>query len=40
MALVKPLIKSELLGLLKFTQNGPEEFFGPELLPEVTNYYY
>ncbi|XP_063708337.1 uncharacterized protein LOC134836970 [Culicoides brevitarsis] len=34
MALVRPLIKSELLGLLKFTTNGPSEFFGPEYLPE------
>jgi len=34
MALVKPLIKSDLLGLLKFTQNGPSDFFGPDLLPE------
>lgn len=38
MALVRPLIKSELLGLLKFTTNGPSEFFGPEYLPEVSIY--
>lgn len=36
MALVKPLIKSDLLGLLKFTVNGPTEFFGTEFLPEVS----
>lgn len=37
MALVKPLIKSELLQLIKFSTGGPGDFFPSELLPEV-NY--
>lgn len=36
MALIKPLIKSELLGLLKFTVNGPDEIYDKELLPSVS----
>lgn len=39
MALVKPLIKSDLLGLLKFTVSGPEEIFTPDLLPKVSRKY-
>jgi hypothetical protein len=35
MALIKPLIKSELLGLLHFTTGGPETFFDLDILPEV-----
>lgn len=35
MALVKPLIKSELLGLLKFSVTGPDQIFSPEYLPKV-----
>lgn len=35
MALVKPLIKSELLGLLQFTTAGPEEIVGVDYLPKV-----
>uniref|UniRef100_A0A182K9E8 CRAL-TRIO domain-containing protein n=1 Tax=Anopheles christyi TaxID=43041 RepID=A0A182K9E8_9DIPT len=34
MALVKPLIKSELLGLLQFTTAGPEEIVGVDYLPK------
>jgi hypothetical protein len=34
MALVKPLIKSELLSLLKFSTGSPSEFFSAEYLPE------
>lgn len=37
MALVRPLIKSELFGLLKFTSDGPLEFLTKDLLPRV-NY--
>jgi hypothetical protein len=36
MALIKPLIKSELLGLLHFTTGGPETFFDLDILPEVS----
>ncbi|XP_058116316.1 alpha-tocopherol transfer protein-like [Anopheles ziemanni] len=34
MALVKPLIRSELLGLLQFTATGPEEIVGVDYLPK------
>jgi hypothetical protein len=39
MALIKPLIKSELLGLLHFTTTGPEAFYDLEILPEVIEYF-
>lgn len=39
MNLVKPLIKSELLGLLEFTSQGPSEKIPLELLPEVNIKY-
>lgn len=35
MAILKPLIKSELLGLLSFTSKGPKDLFPLALLPEV-----
>lgn len=35
MALVKPLIKSELMSLLHFTNKGPDTLFAKELLPAV-----
>ena len=35
MAILKPLIKSELLGLLSFTSKGPKDLFPLSLLPEV-----
>ncbi|XP_058821910.1 alpha-tocopherol transfer protein-like [Topomyia yanbarensis] len=34
MALIKPLIKSELLGLLHFTTSGPIDILGVDLLPK------
>lgn len=34
MALIKPLIKSELLGLLKFSSTGPMDILPVELLPK------
>lgn len=37
MAILKPLIKSELLGLLQFTSKGPKDIFPLALLPEVSN---
>lgn len=38
MAILKPLIKSELLGLLQFTSKGPKDLFPLSLLPEVSDY--
>lgn len=35
MALVRPLIKSELMSLLHFTTKGPQTLFAKELLPKV-----
>lgn len=35
MALVKPLIKSELMSLLHFTTKGPQSLFDKEMLPTV-----
>lgn len=40
MAIVKPLIKSDLFSLLHFTTNGPIELFDKELLPAVSIYRY
>lgn len=37
MAILKPLIKSELLGLLQFTSKGPKDLFPLALLPEVSS---
>lgn len=37
MALVKPLIRSELLGLLQFCTSGPIDILGADLLPKVSN---
>ncbi|KXJ80465.1 alpha-tocopherol transfer protein-like [Aedes albopictus] len=34
MALVKPLIKSELLGLLQFSTSGPIDILGADLMPK------
>lgn len=38
MAMVKPLIKSEMLQLLHFTTKGPQTLFDKELLPAVCTY--
>lgn len=35
MALIKPLIKSELMSLLQFTTQGPQHLYDKELLPSV-----
>lgn len=40
MALVKPLIKSELMSLLHFTTKGPQTLFAKELLPIVSIYFH
>lgn len=38
MAMVKPLIKSEMLQLLHFTTKGPQTLFTKELLPKVMEH--
>ena len=39
MSLVKPLIRGELMSLLKFTSLGPADVLPSELLPVVSNIY-
>lgn len=33
MALVKPLVRTEMMSLLKFTSQGPSDFLDKDLLP-------